>query len=554
MTLLEPTTPIEAPEVLLSGPSLATPRYPTLVEALAAAAAEAPDALFVNLVDAQMREQPETHASVLEGARRQAAHLASLGVEPGDRVAILVPTSAEFLHALFGCWIAGAVPVPLPMPVALGSVDEYVRGFAAVLEDCAPKALVTVERAGDAGKALLPEGAALVLAGEAEAEPAPVRVPDQGELALLQYTSGPLGRPRGVMLTHRQIVANVEGIGAALAFEPGDVGVVWIPLVHDMGLIGVLFTSLFFRYPIHVMPPEAFLMRPHRWLELLSKLHATLSAGPNAGYQLCIRRVREKHLQGLDLSSWRLALNGAEPVQPETVDAFAEHLAGVGFRRESIFPLYGLAENALAVTCPTPGEAPVVASVPGRTGQVVSVGRPLPGQTVAIMGEGGRLLGEDEIGEIVVRGPSVMSGYHGRPEDTAAALDGGWLHTGDEGFVTGGRLFICGRIKEMIIKMGRNFYPADVEQLLCELPELARRRPTAFARANAASGTEDLVVVAEGNAEETKSLEKAANAILLARLGLRIDALVLAPEGALRGAPDETARRTLARRLEVTSR
>ena len=515
----------------LDGPPLTEPPWPSLLGALDAAAVKDPDGLFVDLLDTADASHPLSWQAVRDGAVRYARALRARGLAPGDRVVILVPTSEAFLFGFFGTWLAGGVPVPCPMPLTLGSVDAYVAGFEGVVADADARLFVTTRRAETAAAALLgrlgrPEGLVLVEdLDTAKGLGGRLPNPDPDDLALLQYTSGPVVRPAGVALTHRQIALNVEGLGAALGFDDRDVGVVWIPLVHDMGLIGVLLTSLRFHFPVHVMPPEAFLMRPHRWLGALSRFRATVTAGPNAGYHLAARRVTERHLAGLDLSSLRLALDGAEMVRPATLDAFASRFAPAGLDPASLTPLYGLAENALAATCPAPGEP--IHTVPTLEGDVVSVGRPLPGQSVGIFGPDDALLPPGRVGEIRVSSPSSMQGYYRRPGATAAVLQDGWLRTGDLGVVSDGRLHITGRRKPMVIKMGRNYYPADVEAVLAEDPALAAALPRAHARPNPATGTEDLVLELDGDPAAHKALEKQVNGVLLARLGIRVDHLSL---------------------------
>jgi acyl-CoA synthetase (AMP-forming)/AMP-acid ligase II len=351
-----------------------------------------------------------------------------------------------------------------------------------------------------------------------------VDLPEVGadDLALLQYTSGPVGAPTGVALTHRQIMANVTGMGEALGLTRDDVALNWIPLVHDMGLIGGLFASLVFRCPLHVMPPQSFLMHPHRWLENITKLGVTLSVAPNFAYRLCLRRVREKHMANLDLSSWRVAVNGAEMVHHDTVTAFRDKFGPVGFSAKTMLPVYGLAENTLATACP-PLDAPYVTDDDG----VVSVGGPLPGQALSIQDDGG-IVAEGELGEICVRGPCVMRDYFDNPEASAHALRDGWLHTGDVGRIRAGRLFIHGRAKQMVIKMGRNYYPGDIERIV--------GGGVAFAWPNPESGTDDLVLVRESeplDAEAEKRETNELNAQLLAVLGIRIDRIVRVAPGAL---------------------
>ncbi|HEY3352654.1 MAG TPA: AMP-binding protein, partial [Polyangia bacterium] len=317
-----------------------------------------------------------------------------------------------------------------------------------------------------------------------------------------------------------------------------DVALTWAPLVHDMGLIGGLLTSLYWRCPLHVMPPQTFLMHPDRWLKNISRFRVTLASAPNAAYQLCVKRVQDRHLEGVDLSCWRVALNGAETVHPSTVEAFCARFAAAGFSRRAVVPSYGIAENTLATACPTLDEP--YRTRPHGGVPVVSVGGPLAGQELAILDGAGAVVGEDQVGEIAVRGPCVMSGYHGDERATRRAIDArGWLHTGDLGLVAGGELYITGRKKDMVIKMGRNYYPSDVEGALAAFPGLGAT--LAFAAPNLADGTDDLILLAESapqGAEAEVKLGKAINAELLGRLGIRADTISLVAPGSLGGAAD----------------
>jgi len=324
-----------------------------------------------------------------------------------------------------------------------------------------------------------------------------------------------------------------------------DVALTWVPLVQDMGLVGGLLTSLYWRCPLHVMPPQTFLMHPSQWLKNISNLKVTLAAAPNAGYQMCVKRVQDRHLEGLDLSRWRLALNGAETVHPSTVEAFQARFAPVGFKPEAFFPSYGLAENTLATACPR-GDSPWrVDSVEGGE-PVVCVGLPLAGQELAVLDVKGEPVPPKVVGQIAVRGPCVMSGYWEDPTATRRAIDPqGWLHTGDLGFMSDGQLYITGREKELIIKMGRNYYPSDIEGLLASYPELPH--PTlAFACPNPGEGTEDLVLLVESaplDASAKKHLSTAINGRLLAHLGIRVDRLELVAKGRLASAGRSELRR-----------
>jgi acyl-CoA synthetase (AMP-forming)/AMP-acid ligase II len=532
----------------LKSPLACEPTTLTLADALRRAATEEGDRLYVNLLDSRNQEKRLSFARVLSGAERWAHALVSRGLARG-RVALLLPTGEEILAALFGTLMAGGVAVPCPYPLALGDATPYVLGLAPIIDSARPRFMVTGQQYREAAETLLAGREAGVLLpseiGEAPATPLPQVSPD--DVALIQYTSGPLGQPTGVELTHRNIACNVLGLGRALALTRDDVALNWVPLVQDMGLVGGLFTSLFWRCPLHVMPPQAFLMHPHRWLANISRYRVTLSVAPNAAYQLCLRRVRDKHLEGVDLSSWRLALNGAEPVRHATVRAFRERFAAIGFSETTMLPTYGLAENTLGTTCPSLDEPYLTLAHPETGEPVVALGAPLAGQEVAILADGGEVAAERVIGEVVVRGPCVMRGYRGNDVATRLALQDGWLHTGDLGFVTDGQVYLTGRKKDMVIKMGRNYYPADIERVLtATIPGTH----IAFSWPNEESGTEDLVVVTDAGpltADLEKQLRAQISAALLATVGIRADHVVIVSHGTLSG-DRRQARELFARR------
>ena len=529
----------------LRGPDLGAIKWPTLVAALKSAAEELPDALYVNFIDTRNQANQRSYASIYAGAERIAYHLLARNVSPGDRVVILLPTGEDFAHSLFGAQLVGAVPVPLPLPLVFGDVDAYVESLRAIIADADADYLICGERTMTPASNLMadlgrPRG---ILPIEEFAQPAaPQTLPTIADdtVALLQYTSGPFSTPHGIALEHRHIMANVQGVGEALELGPDDVGMSWLPMVHDMGLIGVLFCSLYWRYPAHVMPPESFLMHPYRWLQNISAYRATISAAPNFAYGLCTRRVRDKHMADLDLSAWRIALNGAEMVIPDTLNAFAERFAAAGFQKNRFVPIYGLAENALAATSAlleTPVRVDQVVDPDnlhdGTVRDVVSVGYALPGQEVAIRNiANGEILSEHEIGEIVVRGACVMPGYFRDETTSRRILREGWLHTGDLGFITDGELYICGRHKEMVIKMGRNYYPNDIEAAACAADGVTVHDALAFAMQNEPQGTEDLVVLVEAEAGDeaaVKLVQAEVNKSLLARIGLRADQIIIQP-------------------------
>jgi acyl-CoA synthetase (AMP-forming)/AMP-acid ligase II len=528
------------PLARVSSPIEACPPHETLVAAFEAAArAHAP---FVTIHGGK-EPVSRTSEAALEAAHRWAKLLASRGVKKGDRVLVLLPTGHAFVEALLGSMLLGAVPVPLATPMTFGSVDRYLVNLAAIANDCRATATVTYGRIRDA---LAKEPSLAAPLGEVVSEgdldgvaSVDVKLPSLGgnDTAFLQYTSGTTGTPKGAIISHRAIVSNAFSIAAGLQLTDSDVGVSWLPLFHDMGLIGVLLTSICHPYAVHVMSPESFVMNPRRWLSLIAQVGGTISAAPNFAYDMTVARSGD--VEGLRLDTWRCALNGAEPVQTTSVSRFLARFAAQGFRADAPMPVYGMAEATLAVTFPSLAtkmetlevdrdalEARKIAqpAVGGHT--AVSVGRPVAGMRIEVVGEDGRVLLERTIGDIRVAGPSLMDGYFGKDEASADAIAGGWLRTGDLGFVDGGRLFVTGREKELIIKGGRNVYPYDVERVAGDVEGVRQGGVAAFGRTNTDTGTEDLVVIAETShrdREQREVIAKAMRGELLAVLGIKAD-------------------------------
>src|SRR5256885_77170 len=333
------------------------------------------DAERAHLLITEDTEGPErsitlTFGELYAAAQRCSTELARRGVLPGSRVAMMLPTSRAFFVSYAGILLAGAIPVPIYPPFRAARIEEYASRQAAILTNAEVCLLLTFRRAESVARFLKPQVRSLATVIDAEklmeaadkapppatgARPAHLsgnRERKPTDIALLQYTSGSTGDPKGVVLTHRNLLANMRAIGEAVQLGPGDIGVSWLPLYHDMGLIGAWLTLLHYGIPLAVMSPLAFLTRPERWLWAFHKNRATISAAPNFAYELCARKIADKDIEGLDLSSWRAALNGAEPVNPETLERFAARFARYGFRREAQLPVYGLAEASLAVTVP----------------------------------------------------------------------------------------------------------------------------------------------------------------------------------------------------------
>jgi len=446
----------------------------------------------IHFVDAREHERVYSHAELFARAQRAAGGLVARGIAAGDRVAIVAGTSPAFFDGLFGALLAGAVAVPLYPPVRLGRLHEYHASTAAALN----AARVRVVLADGRARRIL--GRAIELArtpmgcvplAEIGADPLALPDADPDALALVQFSSGTTHAPKPVALSHRQLLANIRAIGDTIldAYPETDsfqhVTVSWLPLYHDMGLVGGALTSLFHGRDLVLIPPELFIARPALWLRAISRHRASISSAPNFAYALCADRIRDTELEGVDLASWRIAMNGAEPVTPAALERFVARFSRHGLSPEALTPVYGLAEAALAVTFSALREPFAVRHFDPRAlaerrlairqtrGQpIVSVGRPLAGFAIEIVDEAGVAVDEGELGRVRVRGPSLMRGYDGMPEQTARVLVDGWLDTGDIGFLCENELHLYGRAKDLVILRGCNFAPQDFEHAIDDLP------------------------------------------------------------------------------------
>jgi acyl-CoA synthetase (AMP-forming)/AMP-acid ligase II len=460
-------------------------------------------------------------------ARRWARALDAAGVGAGDQVALFLPNSADFVGAFFGAQWLGACAVPVPWPASALSTT-LPPGAQALLDACGARVVCGPRGLDVAGRVML----------SAPADTPIETPPFEGRVAFLQYSSGSTGRPRGAVISPRAAAFSAMAMADALELTHVDVGVSWLPFFHDMGLVGVVLTSLAARFRVHVLAPGAFLLRPARWLELVSHVRATMTVAPNFAYELVLRRVplpgRSSTAAGaparLDLSSVRAMLNGSEPVHRSTVSRFEQAWAVAGLRAGVIRPVYGLAENVLGVAF---GEGGDRADLEFEGRVIPSVGRPLRGLEVAVRDERGEVVEDGVEGTIAVRGPTLMRGYFDDAEHTARTLVEGWLLTGDRGVMRDGRLFITGRDKELIIKAGRKFHPADIERVVAEIADPPPNGVVAFAVTDEARAQESLVVVVEQRRAVPEGLIERIRGRVSTELGVMVDRVELVGAGAL---------------------
>lgn len=498
----------------------------TLTEVLALRTRAEPALPHVYLKEDDRPEETITYSDLYREALLVGGALQARGIRSGDTVALMLGTSRGFFSTFMGALFAGAVPVPLYPPFSRSRIEEYARRQSAILENAQARVLVTVHEGRALGAVLRSSTSALRevvelpdLIEEARAlDPATIAIRPE-DPALIQYTSGSTGDPKGVLLSHENLLSNIRAIGEALKIGPSDVGVSWLPLYHDMGLIGAWLTPMFFGIPVAILSPIAFLTRPERWLWTIHRRRGTISPAPNFAYELCARRISEAELEGLDLSSWRAALNGAEPLSPRSLDRFEKKFARCGFRKTSFFPVYGLAECSLLLTAPVLGASVRIEAVDrdafGREGvarapegsgveplRFVSVGKTIPGHEVRIVDERGEVLPERREGQLLFRGPSAMKGYfRNRAATEAVTRPNGFLDSGDRAFVAEGEVFITGRAKDLIIKAGRNLIPQEIEAAASEVAGVRGGSVVAFGVSDPALGTERIVVVVETNDE-----------------------------------------------------
>jgi 1-acyl-sn-glycerol-3-phosphate acyltransferase len=528
-----------------------------------------------------------TFGELYERSSAVAAELRRKGLEPGQTVAIMLPTGAEFFFTFAGILLAGAVPVPIYPPFRADRIAEYATRQSNILENAEVQFLVTWKQAEALANLLKPRvpklrevlNAQKLAQGSAEPDVQPERwravqnLAHQAhgeDVAFLQYTSGSTGDPKGVILTHANLLANIRAIVSGIDIQPDDVAVSWLPLYHDMGLIGAWFVPLFTGIPLVVMSPLAFLSRPERWLRAIQRHRGTISPAPNFAYELCVRKIPDKDLEGLDLSSWRAASNGAEPVRSETLERFAKRFAPYGFRREALLPVYGLAEASLAISVPRLGAGYKVDcidratfeehgnAVPARPDddaplEFVNAGKPLPSVEVRIVDPEGRNLEERREGRLWFRSPSATSGYYKNPAATAALMrDGDWLDSGDLAYWADGEIYITGRAKDVIIKAGRNLYPHELEEIAGRVAGVRTGCVVAFGAPDERTGTERLIIAAEvRDMASAKRIEGEISRAVDEAMGLPPDVVTLLAPQSIPKTSSGKLRRSDTRRLFI---
>src|SRR5215813_9096603 len=546
----------------------------TLVEVLEWHVAQHPDRVQVTLFGDDLSILGTmTYGQIKDAAQRVAAGFIDRDILPGDRIALMLPSNLEFFAAFCGILYAGAVPVPIYPPARLTQIEDHLRRQGGILRNAGARILVTVPEGLRLAGLLRGQVDTLddvVTVKQLDADDEATALPpvtDGSATAFIQYTSGSTGDPKGVVLSHANLVANVRAMILALEATSADVFVSWLPLYHDLGLIGAWMGSLYCGVPLYVTSPLSFLVRPECWLKAIHRFGGTLSAAPNFAYELCLNRIPDSDLEGLDLSTWRAVANGAEPIGVATMRRFIEKFSRYGFRASTMAPVYGLAENSVGLAFPPMGREPLIERIDrealmmrGRADlaapddnnplEVVACGQPILDNEVRVVDGLGGEVGERIEGELEFRGPSQTSGYFRNEGKTRELFHDGWVRTGDRAYLAGGDIFITGRIKDIIIRAGRNIYPHEVETAIGELPGMRKGGVAVFGVTDAATGTERLVALAETRETNTGArdgLRARAAEVAASILGEPADEIVLVGPGTVPKTSSGKVRRSSAK-------
>jgi len=545
----------------------------TLIEALMRHAQRNGQREHVLLWKSANRREPLTYGELYRDACAAAGGLVERGTEPGDRVAIMLPTGRDFFIAFFGVLFAGAVPVPIYPPFRLAQIEDHLLRQAGILNNAGASVLITSSEIRVVGGLLSGLARSLrqiaTIADLAKGAPLAAPLPaSSAATALIQYTSGSTGDPKGVVLSHGNLLANIRAMGAVVKASSADRIVSWLPLYHDMGLIGCWLGSLYYGAPALIMSPLSFLADPARWLWAIHEHRATISAAPNFAFEFCLK-IDDAAISGLDLSSLRAVVNGAEPVSPATVERFVERFARFGFRPEMMAPVYGLAENAVGLAFPPIGRPLLIERIDrsalDREGvaraveagsanalAIVACGQPLPHNQIRVIDDLGRETPERHEGRLQFKGPSATQGYFQSPEKTKALFDGEWLETGDRGYIAGGDVFITGRIKDLIKRAGRNIYPQELEEAIGSLAGIRKGCVAVFPSLDSRTGAERLIVMAETRTTDATAREALRKAIVETSqvvLDLAPDEIVLAARHTVPKTSSGKIRRSAARAM-----
>ena len=553
----------------------------TLIEALEWHAAQHPDRLHLTVLQDEATVLGSlTYRELAMRARRVASGLIQHDVSPGDRVGLMLPTSIEFFVAFFGVLYAGAIPVPIYPPMRLSQLEDHLRRQTGILRNAGACILITMPEgrrlAGLLGS-LVESLNHVVSVSDIEASAIALKLPqlkDPDAIALIQYTSGSTGDPKGVVLTHANLLANIRAMGRIMDAGSADVFVSWLPLYHDMGLIGAWLGCLHYAARLYVMSPLSFLIRPQSWLWAMHRYRATFSASPNFGFELCLAKIVDDDIKGLDLSALRMVANGAEPISIHTLRRFTERFSRFGFPEQAMAPVYGLAECSVGLAFPPLGRRPIVDRIdralmsmhgiaePAKSNdpkplEFPACGQPLPGHEIRVVDAAGYELGERREGRIEFRGPSTTRGYFHNEAKTRELFHGDWLDTSDRGYMAGGDIFVTGRIKDIIIRAGQHLVPQEIEEAVADVPGVHKGGVAVFGVTDPASGTERVIVLAETRETDEASraaLQAMASDVVTDIAGTPPDDIVLAPPRTVPKTSSGKIRRSAAKELYESGR
>ncbi len=515
-----------------------------------------------------------TYGQLKDRALRVAGGLQELGLKPAQAVAIMLPTSTDYFYSFFGILLAGGIPVPIYPPARPSQLEEHMQRHTKILNNCKASILITVKEAKTVAKILksyVQNIEHIVTVDELLRSPATKALPvvKPSDTAFIQYTSGSTGDPKGVVLSHANLLANIRSMGQTVNATSKDVMVSWLPLYHDMGLIGAWLATMYHTTFFVLMSPISFLSKPQRWLWAIHKYGGTMSASPNFGYEYCLHRLKGADLTGLDLSSWRLALNGAEAVSPLTIDAFTDYFKDYGFDPMAMTPVYGLAESSVGLVFPPMQRGPKVDSIDRKKFtkskiakeisaddehalHFVSSGLPLIGHQIRVVDETGHELPPRHEGELEFMGPSSTKGYYDNTAKNEDLFDKEWLRTGDRGYIAEGELYLTGRIKDIIIRAGQNIYPDELEKSIGNLEGIRKGCVAVFGVRDEKTATEKLIVLAESMIKDPKQrddLQAKINRLATDLIGGPPDEVVLAEKGSVLKTSSGKIRRAASKEL-----
>jgi acyl carrier protein len=550
----------------------------TIAEVLSWHAAADPGRIHAHFIEGNSGEGV-TIGQLYDASLKVARGLIAVGLKREETVALLLPNSRDFLEAFFGIVLAGCIPVPIYPPSPKENLGEYVDRQIRILRNAGVRFLIAFDRIEQLARILrvnlntlldVCDTPTLRYFGARGAG----RLPTPASTALIQYTSGSTGDPKGVVLSHDNLLANMRAIGQAVGVRPDDAVVSWLPLQSDMGLVGCWLFSLYYGLPLTQLSPLEFLRRPESWFWAIHNSRGTLSAGPNFAWELCVRRIPAWTLEGIDLSCWRVAVNAGEMVLPSTIRGFIERFRWTGFRPEAVTPAYGLAEATVALSIPEIGRGLFVdrvrrADIESRGSAVkapeaeadaiefVGSGRPVEAMQVRVVDDTGRPLPDRVVGRLQFRGASCCLGYFSDPDSRPATRDDGWMDSGDLAYLVDGEIFITGRWKDIIIRAGRKLFPSDIEAAASQAPGLLRGSVCAIGVPDSRSGTERLVIVAESEAEgesERRRVERGIREKVTAAIGEPPDQVVLLAPGCLAKTANGKLRRSAVKSFYLDSR